>query len=676
MKKIPRLKVIALVVSLELATLASWVQAQERIQIPNSDLQQSSARQKEWLARSEAISRILNNEEKLVRSAYVKLMRYSSSYNSEIAATSNRAHQAEDDLSFDLRPLRTGPIEEIYDRPFGELVSKQYGDALKLERIIYRYNDGPEHLMYKAAVIYHDDQYSSESWDRISVREMLKARIAHPEDVRMYTSYDILVRAGLGQRAYRGLALYTLGGQYDTSSIIRVFDYIVGPEVMSALLAEDRPPVRAPWSKYVTSARYAAFAEAAGKASQEQRSLVPANSPVGFLPGDDFDYSMAGAQNKSAQNTKGLTAAAVCSANVVVSEVGFSADIKLHHWTGDPATAIAIDPNDTQPVWTSNGNVNYPAAYVSGQTPVMFATLTIASPPPASTATVRIKNGTNVVATVSGVDLSGNAVRITGISLPSFVVEVRTISQRDVTLAWEISYDNGQTWAAAGQSGPHRLYMTYQQPYTNPFITGQLNEVVYPNTYDLALEKACGPANGVGLTGIIAITAGIDADIRYNPANGLENNHPLKAYATTAGTQCSDNANLLRGLLRTIGIEATTLYFWGSPSNQGSVWLEYYQPIVDSGGGNSGGAYVCTFMVTEQAHDCAPNNPHFTFHAIVSAGGSLYDPSYGKSRPGLVFAETAPGAGGVQVMNQALAVTGVQLTGIVCPHTTPVLSCP
>lgn len=672
MKKSTHLKIIVPILLLLLATVPFSALAQDRMRTAIRDSQQSNTRERDWSERSKAIAGIHDNGEKMVRGAYVKLMRYQSAYSAEMAVANRTAHDPEDDLNFDIRAVASGAIEDIYERHFGEFVSKRDGDALKLERIVYKYTDGPEHLMYKAAVVYQDDPNSSEDWDSISVREMLSKTITDFESVRVYTSYDVLVRVGSGQRTYRALAVYKAGDLSGASSNVQVLDYIVGPEIMSDLLTETRPPVNAPWTKYVTSERYSTLSKAVAKASQEGRSLIPADGPAGSLVGDDFVSSTAGLPNV-ARTTQRMTPSASCSPVFVVTEVGFSGDLKLHHWTGDPTTAIAIDPNDTQPIWTSNGSVNYAAAYISAQTPVIFATLSITNPSPNQSATLRIKNGSTVIATVNNVSLSESPVHLTGINLTSLAVAVNTISLRDITLSWEASLDSGQTWSSIGQTGPHRLYMTYQQPSTNPFITGQSNQVVYPNTYDLALEKACGPANGVGLTmtlpeGILAITVGIDAAIKYNPALSLNNAHPLIAYATAAGIQCGDNANLLRGLLRTIGIAATTFYYWASPSNTATKMLRYRQPVL-----NADTFYLVSLMVTEQAHDCARTNPHFTFHALVSANGTLYDPSYGKSRTSLVFAETATGA--VQQVNQALNVT-MQDTIQACTHTTPVFSCP
>src|SRR5712692_11336317 len=130
MKKMGHIKVVLPLALVVFAMLPSLVYAQQERQTVNVDSRQSSNRQEEWLARSEAISRIHNNEEKLVRGAYAKLMRYQQAYVAETAEVNKLAARPQDNIEFELRNFHTGPIEEISDELYEDIVSPPTGDIL------------------------------------------------------------------------------------------------------------------------------------------------------------------------------------------------------------------------------------------------------------------------------------------------------------------------------------------------------------------------------------------------------------------------------------------------------------------------------------------------------------------------------------------------------------------
>lgn len=286
MKVLAYLKIVARLVLLGLAILPSYSRAQERIQIIKREAQEADVRQKEWLARSEAISRIHNNEEKLVRSAYVKLMRYQQSYVNELAASRNQTPQPRAQIQFELQNVRTGMIEEILDNPLAEMVTRGVGLMVRVEPVIYKYKEGPEHLMYNAEVYHRAGDRSREDSRALSVADLIERSAQTITAVRAYTSYEVTVQLGTYRRTYRALALYST--KYDTKSgaNIEIIDNIVGSESMRRLLADDLPPVRVPWSKYIRSATYVAIVRSIKQARKEGRELIERNAPPGTLPGD------------------------------------------------------------------------------------------------------------------------------------------------------------------------------------------------------------------------------------------------------------------------------------------------------------------------------------------------------------------------------------------------------
>ncbi len=94
--------------------------------------------------------------------------------------------------------------------------------------------------------------------------------------------------------------------------------------------------------------------------------------------------------------------------------------------------------------------------------------------------------------------------------------------------------------------------------------------------------------------------------------------------------QCNDNSTLLRGLTRSVGLEGIVLYFWNGTAMARHMF--FFQNT----------AAEKNFRIPEiDPKDAVPDYPHFRFHAVVSAEGHLYDPSYGKLRDdGIQFDES------------------------------------
>ena len=148
----------------------------------------------------------------------------------------------------------------------------------------------------------------------------------------------------------------------------------------------------------------------------------------------------------------------------------------------------------------------------------------------------------------------------------------------------------------------------------------------------------------------------VASDTFYDPGQVL-NDHPLEAY--THACLCADLASLLRGLIRSIGIDGSVQYIWAGP-NSSSESLFIIGSVGDQGSFNP------SFRVIRGSMDRAPTNPHFAYHAVVPVGGTLYDPSYGISYSSLTFSETA-----FTTTPQQTSTTFpflISQSGWVCPH--------
>lgn len=160
----------------------------------------------------------------------------------------------------------------------------------------------------------------------------------------------------------------------------------------------------------------------------------------------------------------------------------------------------------------------------------MFATFAV-SPTAGSTYTtsIRVKNGTTTIASLSNITYSGATFVVSPINVTK--VMESTVKKSTPTFTWEISYDNGTSWLALGNSGPHTMYWTYATPLSPPYrnFNARGHTTDFPPLCDLALEKACGYANGNSILSTILsnINQGVDNDIFYAPGVFVAG-HPLR----------------------------------------------------------------------------------------------------------------------------------------------------
>lgn len=367
-----------------------------------------------------------------------------------------------------------------------------------------------------------------------------------------------------------------------------------------------------------------------------------------------------------------------------VTEVGFTGDHQITTWAdGNAANQRVLDqPDGTEPTWKKTDNPNLPVAYTMGTSPKVFATLGINSTlPPNLKVALRVKKGTQVLVTRYDIPLSGASAAITNLSLPAFYLESPAgVKKADYNLTWEISYENWSKWTPIGGTGAHRVYWTHAAPLSPPFKN--INETTFAPLYDKALDVATTEANGSATATTIAtnINSAIARDLIYDPAESLGNDHPLTAY-NVLRCLCADNANLLRGLLRSVGINATTYYVWGGNNTTKDRWFYLY----GLSGGGSGTVTMRAVRPAIPSPDNLPANPHFTYHAVVRLGtsGSYYDPSYGTVGSAVTFDETLhfptrTFADGTAAMSNQVISTDFVGSGnwdrdtadLFCPHST------
>jgi FG-GAP-like repeat len=375
--------------------------------------------------------------------------------------------------------------------------------------------------------------------------------------------------------------------------------------------------------------------------------------------------------------------------SIEVKTVGFDGDFEvLKFSTLNPATGVALPITD--PTWTrgSSANTANVVAYKKGtETDKVKLSASFDIQRPAGqnqslSVKMRVKNNNGVIATAqNSTSVTGNSFSISNLALSSVLESPALVKKGSYNFVWEASIDDGQSWVPAGTS-EHIIYWTYGDVTIEPqacandsekrnclFVNSQ-GQRDWRGLFDEALKKAIDGLTledqtpdppGIPNPSLTAehkiarvLAVKIDDAIDYNPGNGTgDTGHPLSAYNISDGVQCSVNANLLRGLLRSIGINNTeTVYIWGGkPDNKdklenetGGMTYGYRLLTYYPGGGVPGESHKSFQAIRPESNEGSNRllkDPHFTFHAMVKVFDSpnegtnnlnakLYDPSYAK----------------------------------------------
>lgn len=184
-------------------------------------------------------------EETLVKTAYGKLSLYHRAANAKRARETNVPYNPDKDIKFVLRKIHTGPIEEIYNRPYGEMVTKPTGDIISVVPSVHTWDHGPEDVFFEAKWI--TSNYTStalEDWENTTVREALQLIGDAFADVGEYTSYEVTVSLMGKERTYQAMVLYHGPLQSAVEPKVEFLDNIVGQTALTSAFKERRLPTR------------------------------------------------------------------------------------------------------------------------------------------------------------------------------------------------------------------------------------------------------------------------------------------------------------------------------------------------------------------------------------------------------------------------------------------------
>jgi len=270
---------------------------------------------------------------------------------------------------------------------------------------------------------------------------------------------------------------------------------------------------------------------------------------------------------------------------------------------------------------------------VPSEDPKLFARFALSSASTAAIA-IRVKEGSRIVGQVTGIQANGAVV-----SLSELVCSIQKPDRGGLVvheLKWEALIGNGG-WSQIAAT-THRIFWTESAVFANDQAP----------LYDLALEKASAyinhpqtGASGPSLGAIaLSICRGLEREVYYNPkiVEPQQQSEMLRIYSMVSGVQCTGHAKLMQTLVQAMGhtgLDVAVLYVWGGVGGTGKRMVLFDKEV---------GFYKdlgVSFGCSRPAEDDARNNPFFVFHALIVAGGVVYDPTYGLvGEPALV--EFAP----------------------------------
>ena len=225
---------------------------------------------------SSAVTKGMSSEEKLVRDVYARLMRYQSAAVDELLGQTGKSGAPSDYLTIELRNIRSGDIAEVLDRPLSELASTPADAVVNLQQIHLGNRNGVTHAYYEAAWA---KPTANSKRSPATVRD-----VPGVERFDRYTSYQVTVSLQGKETTYRALAVHQLQKSGRPEGV-QIFDNVV--RNMNTVYGDQSPRVRSPWSQYVRTSLYVAVTATIKEARENGRPLIPADAPIGYLPGDE-----------------------------------------------------------------------------------------------------------------------------------------------------------------------------------------------------------------------------------------------------------------------------------------------------------------------------------------------------------------------------------------------------
>lgn len=187
-------------------------------------------------------------EERLIRTAYAKLVLYNRAAALEAMRGVVSKVSPNSVLKFELTNFRTGPLEDIKHRRISELCTPRAGDVIDVTTGTHTLNNGPPEASYSARWTSEPETSSSRDW---VIGELFQLLVTEYFDVGHYTTYDVVVWFEGKTRSYRAVVFHHDLGELAMNPHPTFWDSIGAGGVLSNALAETRPPYGTGASKTV-----------------------------------------------------------------------------------------------------------------------------------------------------------------------------------------------------------------------------------------------------------------------------------------------------------------------------------------------------------------------------------------------------------------------------------------
>lgn len=228
---------------------SGW-QAGESSQARPVDATEQQRQQRDMSAARQSM---VKYEESLIRRTFDKLVLYNRAYNAEHAADGQPFGPDDDIQVLELRILATGPLNEINDKIFDEMVTPGGKSVVMVVRNTTVVNNEVEFASYYVRWHKNDNPYPPDYYR--TVGEVL-ARNPELAEVGMYTSYQVSFRLKGTERTYKALALFHHGLQSIKTSKLTFMDAVIESRGLGLLAGEERPAIRPHMDRFINSPEY------------------------------------------------------------------------------------------------------------------------------------------------------------------------------------------------------------------------------------------------------------------------------------------------------------------------------------------------------------------------------------------------------------------------------------
>ena len=185
-----------------------------------------------------------NREERVIKSAYDKLCLYTRALELRERERGRKTRDASLGLEFKISRLHTGPIQEILNTRYVDLVNSPLSEYVNVVR--ERISDDPKAERAVYEVRWLPSQYASMAERQWTIGDILRFEPEKYVDIDRYTSYEVTINLDGKTGTYRALALYH--GLYQTSDELRpeFWDPVVGIGGALTDVYEEKLPVYTP----------------------------------------------------------------------------------------------------------------------------------------------------------------------------------------------------------------------------------------------------------------------------------------------------------------------------------------------------------------------------------------------------------------------------------------------